>query len=160
MTERTKTLVVTQEGHDNMTRELEHLKTVRRREIAERIKIAREFGDLSENAEYDEAKNEQGFIEGRISELENRLKIATVINDSDISTEDVGIGSHVKVKKNKTGKVIEYKIVGSTESDPRKYMISNESPVGKGLMGARVGDVVNIQIPDGEVQYKIVEISR
>lgn len=160
MTENTRELIITADGYDKIKKELEQLKTVKRHEIAARIKIAREFGDLSENAEYDEAKNEQGFTEGRISELEHKLKIAVVIDENDIHTEDVGVGSIVKIKNSALDLIAEYKIVGSAESDPINNRISNESPIGSALLGAKVGDVVKVQIPDGEASYQIMEIKR
>ena len=144
-------LVMTQEGLDNLKKRLEYLKTVKRYEVAARIKTAREYGDLSENAEYDEAKSEQGFVEGEISELEAKIKKVKVIDDNDIHTEDVGVGSIVKVKDLEFGDTEEYKIVGSAESDIAQNKLSNESPVGRGLIGAKVGQVVTIPIPDGEV---------
>lgn len=153
-------LVMTQEGLDNLKKRLEYLKTVKRYEVAARIKTAREYGDLSENAEYDEAKSEQGFVEGEISELEAKIKRVKVIDDNDIHTEDVGVGSIVKVKDLEFGDTEEYKIVGSAESDIAQNKLSNESPVGRGLIGAKVGQVVTIPIPDGEVQYEILDIRR
>ena len=153
-------LVMTQEGLDNLKKRLEYLKTVKRYEVAARIKTAREYGDLSENAEYDEAKSEQGFVVGEISELEAKIKKVKVIDDNDIHTEDVGVGSIVKVKDLEFGDTEEYKIVGSAESDITQNKLSNESPVGRGLIGAKVGQVVTIPIPDGEVQYEILEIRR
>ena len=153
-------LVMTQEGLDNLKKRLEYLKTVKRYEVAARIKTAREYGDLSENAEYDEAKSEQGFVEGEISELEAKIKKVKVIDDNDIHTEDVGVGSIVKVKDLEFGDTEEYKIVGSAESDIAQNKLSNESPVGRGLIGAKVVQVVTIPIPDGEVQYEILDIRR
>ena len=153
-------LVMTQEGLDNLKKRLEYLKTVKRYEVAARIKTAREYGDLSENAEYDEAKSEQGFVEGEISELEAKIKKVKVIDDDDIHTEDVGVGSIVKLKDLEFGDTEEYKIVGSAESDITQNKLSNESPVGRGLLGAKVGQVVTIPIPDGEVQYEILDIRR
>lgn len=153
-------LVMTQEGLDNLKKRLEYLKTVKRYEVAARIKTAREYGDLSENAEYDEAKSEQGFVEGEISELESKIKKVKVIDDADIHTEDVGVGSIVKVKDLEFDDIEEYKIVGSAESDILAGKLSNESPVGQGLLGAKVGEVVTISVPDGEVQYEILEIRR
>ena len=153
-------LVMTQEGLDNLKKRLEYLKTVKRYEVAARIKTAREYGDLSENAEYDEAKSEQGFVEGEISELEAKIKKVKVIDDNDIHTEDVGVGSIVKVKDLEFGDTEEYKIVGSAESDIAQNKLSNESPVGRGLIGAKVGQVVTIPIPDGEVQDEILDLRR
>ena len=155
-----KEFVLTREGKLELENELDTLKNVTRKEVSEKIKEARSFGDLSENAEYDEAKNEQGFVEGRISELEHKLKIAVVIDDKDIHTEDVGVGSIVKIKNPVLDFVAEYKIVGSAESDPKNNRISNESPIGSALLGAKVGDTVKVQIPDGEAAYQILEIRR
>ncbi|MBC3798434.1 transcription elongation factor GreA [Acetobacterium tundrae] len=155
-----KAVIITEAGFNSMKKELEYLKTVKRHEVADRIKIAREFGDLSENAEYDEAKNEQGFVEGRISEIERKLKVIQVIDDKDIHTEDVGVGSIVKIKNSAFDKISEFKIVGSQESDPKNNRISNESPIGSALLGAKVGDTVKVQIPDGEAAYQILEIHR
>jgi len=155
-----KAVIITEDGFNSMKKELEYLKTVKRHEVADRIKVAREFGDLSENAEYDEAKNEQGFVEGRISELERKLKVVQVIDDEDIHTEDVGVGSVVKIKNCVFDNVAEYKIVGSQESDPKNNRISNESPIGSALLGAKVGEIVKVQIPDGEAEYQIIEIRR
>ena len=155
-----KSVKMSAEGYAKLEKELEYLITVKRAEVAQKLKEARAFGDLSENAEYDEAKNEQGFVEGRISELEHKLKIAVVIDDKDIHTEDVGVGSIVKIKNPVLDFVAEYKIVGSAESDPKNNRISNESPIGSALLGAKVGDTVKVQIPDGEAAYQILEIRR
>jgi len=127
-----KEVVLTYEGLQKLEQELENLKTVKRREVAERIKQALSFGDISENSEYDEAKNEQAYIEGRIFQLENMLKNAKVIDEEDIQTDVVSIGSKVKVLDMEFDEEVEYYIVGSTEADPSQYKISNESPVGKG----------------------------
>lgn len=155
-----KKYVMTYEGVKKLEDELEHLKTVRRKEITEKIKVALSFGDLSENAEYDEAKNEQAFVEGRIVQLENMLKNATVVDESEISTDVVSIGSIVKVKDYEFDEEVEYIIVGSAEADPLNNKISNESPVGRGLVGKKVGDVIEIQVPDGVSKYEILGIRR
>ncbi len=153
-------LIMTQTGLDKLVERLEYLKTVKRYEVAARIKTAREYGDLSENAEYDEAKSEQGFVEGEINELEAKIKKVKVIADDDVHTEDVGVGSFVKVHDVEFDEVVEYQIVGSAESDIKKFKLSNESPVGKGLIGSRVGQTVTIAVPAGEVQYEILGIHR
>ncbi len=153
-------LVMTQEGLDALKKKLEYLKTVKRYEVAERIKVARGYGDLSENAEYDEAKSEQGFVEGEINEIEAKLKKVVVIADDDIHTEDVSVGSIVKVKDLEDGEEEEYKIVGSAESDLKQGKLSNASPVGKGLLGHKVGETVTIKVPAGEVKYEILAIRR
>jgi transcription elongation factor GreA len=155
-----KELILTYEGLKKLEDELEKLKTVRRREVAERIKTAREFGDLSENAEYDEAKNEQAFIEGRIAELEHKLKNARIIDEDDIGTDIVSIGSIVKVRDEELDEVLRFHIVGSAEADPMEDKISNESPVGAALLSKKVGDVINIEVPDGNVVMKVIEISK
>ena len=156
----TKQTVITDEGLKKLERELEELKTVKRKEVAEKIKVALSFGDLSENSEYDEAKNEQAIIEGRIAEIENQLKNVKVLDENEINTERVHIGSTVKVKDLEDGSVTTYRIVGSTESDPFGGRISDESPVGKALLGHRAGDQVEVEIPNGVMQYMVVEISK
>lgn len=153
-------LIMTQEGLDKLNERLEYLKTVKRYEVAARIKTAREYGDLSENAEYDEAKSEQGFVEGEISELEAKIKKVKVINDTEIHTEDVGVGSYVKVHDIEFDEEVEYQIVGSAESDIAKNKLSNESPVGKGLIGAKVGEIVTVAVPAGEARFEILDIHR
>ncbi|SCY99516.1 transcription elongation factor GreA [Alkaliphilus peptidifermentans] len=155
-----KEVVLTANGLKKIEDELEQLKTVRRKEVAERIKQAIAFGDISENSEYDEAKNEQAQVEERIAKLETMLKKARVIDEDDISTDVVSIGSIVEVKDIEFDEEVEYMIVGSAEADPYELRISNESPVGKALLGKKVGDVVEVQIPDGTTQYKILEIKR
>ncbi|HOM03462.1 MAG TPA: transcription elongation factor GreA [Acetivibrio sp.] len=155
-----KEVVLTYEGLQKLEQELENLKTVKRREVAERIKQALSFGDISENSEYDEAKNEQAYIEGRIFQLENMLKNAKVIDEDDIKTDVVGIGSKVKVLDMEFDEEVEYYIVGSTEADPSQYKISNESPVGKALIGQKQGSVVEVMVPDGVIKFKILEINK
>jgi transcription elongation factor GreA len=152
--------IMTYEGVKKLEDELEYLKTVKRKEITEKIKVALSFGDLSENSEYDEAKNEQAFVEGRIVQLENMLKNATIIDDSEIQTDIVSVGSIVKLKDYDFDEEVEYIIVGSAEADPINNKISNESPVGSGLMGKKIGDIVEIQIPDGVSKYEILGIRR
>lgn len=153
-----KEVVLTYEGLKKLEGELEYLKTVRRREVAERIKQALTFGDISENSEYDEAKNEQARVEGRIVQLEKMLKNARVIDESEVSTEQVSVGSKVRLLDMQSNEEVEYYLVGSTEADPSKFKISNESPVGKGLIDKKKGDVVEIMVPDGVIEYKILEI--
>jgi transcription elongation factor GreA len=154
----TKKFVMTYEGVKKLEEELDFLKTIKRNEIKEKIKVARSFGDLSENAEYDEAKNEQAFVEGRIAQLENMLKNASVVDEADISTDKVSFGSVVKVKDYDFDEELDLHIVGSAEADPIKSKISNESPVGKALLGKKVGDVVEVPVPDGVSKYEILEI--
>jgi len=153
-------VVLTAQGLKKLEDELELLKTVRRKEIAERIKQAIAFGDISENSEYDEAKNEQAQVEDRINRLETMLRKATIIDEEDINTDVVSIGATVQVKDLEFDEVVEYMIVGSTEADPYELKISNESPVGKTLLGSKVGDVVEVQIPDGITKYEILKITR
>ena len=152
--------IMTYEGLKKLEDELEYLKTVKRKEITEKIKVALSFGDLSENSEYDEAKNEQAFVEGRIVQLENMLKNTTIVDDSEIQTDVVSVGSIVKLKDYDFDEEVEYIIVGSAEADPINNKISNESPVGSGLLGKKVGDIVEIQIPDGICKYEILGIRR
>ncbi len=154
-----KEKVVTPEGLKALEDELEELKTVKRKEVAEKIKVARGFGDLSENSEYDEAKNEQGLIESRIIFLEKMLKNVRVLDHSELTNDEVMVGSKVKVK-DEDGEIEEYSIVGSTEVDPLEGKISDESAVGKGLIGRRVGEVAEITVPSGAVvRYEVLEIS-
>jgi transcription elongation factor GreA len=152
--------VVSAEGLQKLEQELNLYRTVKRKEVAELIKTAIAFGDLSENAEYDEAKNEQSRIEGHISYLENTIRNAIVIDAADISTEIVSVGSVVKVRDAKSGNESEYTIVGSTEADPLASKISNESPVGEALMGQRKNADVTFIVPDGQRTLKILEIRR
>lgn len=155
-----KEIVLTYEGLKKLEEELTHLKSVKRLEIAERIKQALSFGDISENSEYDEAKNEQASVEGRIVLLENMLKNAKVIDEDEVSTDSVGLGSKVKLYDEEFDEEVVYSIVGSTEADPSKYKISNESPVGAALMGKKVGSIVEVAAPDGVIKFKILEITK
>ena len=156
----TKKFLMTYEGVKKLEDELEYLKAVKRKEITEKIKVALGYGDLSENSEYDEAKNEQAFTEGRILQLENMLKNAEVVDESEIPTDTVSVGSIVKVKDYDFDEEVEYTIVGSTEADPMNFRISNESPVGKGLIGKKVGDVVEVNVPDGVSKFEVLDIRR
>ena len=154
-----KEILLTQEGYDNIEKELEYLKTEKRTEIAERIKVALGFGDLSENSEYDEAKNAQAQNEIKIADLENKLRYAKIINESEIDTKTVQVGNTVKIKDLEFDEDFEYTIVGSTEVDLSQNKISNESPIGLALMGAKKNQVVEVQIPDGIAKYKVLSIS-
>lgn len=156
----TETIVMTQEGYDKLVAELEELKSVRRQEVAEQLKEARSYGDLSENAEYDAAKKAQADLEERIGRLEQKLRQARVIEESEISSDRVNLGHIVKVRNTADGEEAEYKIVSSNESDPFEGLISNESPVGKGLIGKSIGEVVEIEIPDRVIHLEVLEISR
>ena len=155
-----KEILLTQEGYQKLEDELEILKTVRRREVADRIKVAISFGDISENAEYDEAKNDQAFTEGRIIQLENMLKNAVVVDESEIPKDKVSVGSIVKVMDYEFDEEVEYTIVGSAEADPMNFKISNESPVGSALLGKKVGDVVEVAVPSGVSKFEVLEIRR
>ena len=159
MAENQKT-VLTEEGLKKLEAQLDYLISVRRNEVSEQIAVARGFGDLSENAEYDEAKKEQAKVEEEIVRLTNTIRTAVVVADSDISTEKVSVGTTVRVKDVDTGDEDEYAIVGANESDPYENTISNESPVGAGLLGAKKGQTVTIEIPAGELHYEVLEIKR
>lgn len=156
----TKKNIMTYEGIKKLEEELEYLKTVRRKEITEKIKVALGYGDLNENSEYDEAKNDQAFNEGRIIQLENMLKNAVVVDESEIPTDKVSVGSIVKVMDYEFDEEVEYAIVGSAEADPMNFKISNESPVGSALLGKKVGDVVEVTVPSGVSKFEILEIRR
>ncbi len=155
-----KEVILTVEGLTKLEQELEQLKTVRRREVAERIKQALEFGDISENSEYDDAKNEQAFIEGRILTIEKLLRNARIIDSADVGEDVVAVGSRVRLKALDLGEEFDFVLVGSAESDPLKNKISNESPVGQAIVGRRSGEVVSVQAPDGVIRYQIEAISR
>ena len=155
-----KQTIITDEGLRRLEEELEDLKTVKRKEIAEKIKVALSFGDLSENSEYDEAKNEQAIIEGRIAEIENQLKNVRVLDESELNPEVVHVGSKIRIRETGTTQEETYKLVGSTEADPINGRISDESPVGKSMLGHSVGDVVEVLIPSGAVSYELIEISK
>jgi len=160
MQKTTKQLLVTEEGLKKMEEEFEYLKTVKRKEIIDTIGVARSFGDLSENSEYDEAKNEQAKVEARIMELEEQLKIVKVVDENEIKTDEVNIGNKVKVMNLILNKEIEYSVVGSTEADPFRNKISDESPVGKVLIGAKKGDIVQYETPKGLFKLEILNISK
>jgi transcription elongation factor GreA len=147
--EMAREVVLTPEGFEKLKAEIEHLRTTKRREVAERIKEAREFGDISENAEYDHAKNEQAMLEARIAQLEEKLRSASVIDERQIDTGVVSIGAKVRVKDQKSGQSMAYQIVGSAEADPTENKLSNESPVGNALLGHKRGDVVTVSVPRG-----------
>jgi transcription elongation factor GreA len=151
--------LLTPTGLEELKGKIEHLSTVRRREVADRIKEAREFGDIAENSEYDDAKNEQAMLEKQIADLEDKLRSARVIDDKDVSTDSVAVGVTVHVKDQKTDKSTKFKIVGSSEADPAEQKLSNESPVGKALMGHKRGDVVSVPVPRGPARkLKITKI--
>jgi transcription elongation factor GreA len=155
----TRQSVITQEGLEKLREEIEHLSTVKRREVAERIKEAREFGDIAENAEYDDAKNEQALLEQRIAQLEERLRRSEVIDEKDIDTTEVGVGTTVHVKDQKSGDSQKFQIVGSAEADPTEQKLSNESPIGQALMGKKRNEVVSVDVPRGaKKKLKITKI--
>ena len=154
-----KEIILTKEGYNALKKEIESLSTTRRREVAERIKIAREFGDIAENAEYDDAKNEQAMLEHRIAQLEERLSAARVIAKGDIQKDVVSIGTTVRLRDVDAKKTIEYHIVGSAEANPSENKLSNESPVGKALLGHKRGEIVEVPVPRGPARkLKITKI--
>lgn len=155
-----KQILLTDEGLQKLKDELDELKTVKRKEIAEKIKGALSFGDLSENSEYDEAKNDQAIMEARIAEIEAILKNVKVIDESEIDTNTVSVGSKVTLKDLETDEKVEYKIVGSNEANPLEGKISDESPVGKGILGRKVRQKVEIETPGGVSKYQIMKISK
>ena len=154
----TKQVILTEEGLKNLENELENLKSVKRKEIAEKIKVALSFGDLSENSEYDEAKNEQAITEARIIEIEAMLKDVKIIDEHELDTKIVYVGSKIKVQDLGLDEVVDYQIVGSNEANPAEGKISDESPVGAGLLGHKAGDKIKIETPGGICKYKLIEI--
>jgi transcription elongation factor GreA len=153
-----KEVILTKEGYNKLKQEIEYLSTEKRREVAERIRTAREFGDIAENAEYDDAKNEQALLEHRIATLEERLLSARVIDKKDIAKDVVSVGSKVKLRDLAANKTFEYRIVGSAESNPAEQRLSNESPVGRAILGKKKGEVVEVAAPRGALKFKILEI--
>ena len=153
-----KEVILTSEGYEKLQQEIEYLRTDKRREVAERIRIAREFGDIAENAEYDDAKNEQAMLEHRIAQLEERLLSARVITKKEISKDTVSVGSKVRLRDVAANKTFEYHIVGSAEANPAENKLSNESPVGKAIMGHKKGDVVEAPTPRGAKKFKIMDV--
>lgn len=153
-----KTILITKEGYDKLVQELEYLKNVKRREVAERLQEAISYGDLSENSEYEDAKNEQAFVEGRILELEEKVKHAKIIDEKQKKTASVQLGSTVWVRQIGKQAVHEYVIVGSTEADPMKRRISNISPVGTAVLDKRAGDHVKVHAPSGVIEYEITKV--
>lgn len=155
-----KEIILTQEGMQKLKDELEYLKTTKRQEVAAKIKVALGFGDLSENSEYDEAKNEQAEVEARINQIIDMLKYARILDESEIVADEVSLGSRVKILDVEFDEELEYTIVSTTEADPANNKLSQESPVGKALMHGKVGETVKAETPVGEVEFKILEISR
>jgi transcription elongation factor GreA len=153
-----KEIILTPEGFKKLQAEIEFLSIEKRREIANRIRDAREFGDIAENAEYDSAKNEQAHLEARIALLEERLKSARVVTKKEIKSGEVSVGTTVRLRDVKAGKTVEYHIVGSAEADPSENKLSNESPVGKAIMGRKKGETVEVAAPRGKLKFKIMDI--
>ena len=153
-----KEVILTPEGYEKLKQEIDYLQNEKRREVAERIRVAREFGDIAENAEYDDAKNEQAMLEHKIAQLEERLLSARVITKKEISKDTVSVGSKVRLRDVAANKTFEYHIVGSAEANPAENKLSNESPVGKAIIGHKKGDVVEVTAPRGALKFKILEI--
>ena len=153
-----KEVILTPEGFEKLKDEIEYLSNDRRREVAERIRVAREFGDIAENAEYDTAKNEQAYLEARIAMLEERLAHSRVVTKKEIKSGEVSIGTKVRLRDVGANKTVEYHIVGSAEADPAENKLSNESPVGKAIMGRKKGDTVEVAAPRGKLKFKIMDI--
>lgn len=152
--------ILTKEGLEKLQAELENLKTVKRREVAEKIKTAMSFGDLSENSEYDEAKNEQGLVEARIAQIEATLMNVEILDEGSLTTDQIQIGNKITIKNVDTGKILNLSMVGSREVDIKANKISNESPVGAACMGHSVGDIVEAETPSGISKFEILEISK
>ena len=153
-----KEVILTPEGYEKLKHEIDHLRGDKRREVAERIRVAREFGDIAENAEYDDAKNEQAMLEHKIALFEERLMSARVIEKKDIAKDVVSVGSKVRLRDVAANKTFEYQIVGSAEANPAENKLSNESPVGKAILGRKKGEVVEVAAPRGALKFKILEI--
>jgi transcription elongation factor GreA len=153
-----KEVILTPEGHKKLQEEIAYLSTQKRREIADRIREAREFGDIAENAEYDSAKNEQAHLEARIALLEERLKSSRVVTKKEIKSGEVSVGTKVRLRDVKANKTVEYHIVGSAEANPAENKLSNESPVGKAIMGRKKGETVEVAAPRGKLKFKIMDI--
>jgi len=153
-------VMLTEEGFEKLENELDYLENEKRREVAKRIKVAREFGDISENSEYDDAKNEQAFVEGRIKEIKNMLNNAHVVKDEEITDKKVNLGTKVMLHNLDSDEKIAYTLVGSAEADPLNHKISNESPIGKTILGHSIGDQVTVETPGGDVDYEILSIKK
>ena len=155
-----KSVLLTAEGLKQLEEELDLLKGEKRKEIAEKIKVARSYGDLSENSEYDDAKNEQAILEARIATIEATLKVAVIIDENEITDQTVHVGSLVKVENISMSREFEYRIIGSNESNPKENKISDESPVGRALLGKKVGDMVEVEVPAGLMTFRILAVSK
>ena len=155
-----KKIRMSAEGLKDLEKQLEYLKNVRRAEVAQKLKEARSFGDLSENAEYDEAKNEQAILEAEIVDVEMKINNAEVVSDSDLSTDEIGVGSYVKLKDLELDEVMELQIVGSTEADPENNKISEDAPIGIAALKKKVGDILEVEDPIGVIRMEVLEISK
>jgi transcription elongation factor GreA len=153
-------IVLTPEGYRRLKDEIDYLSTKKRAEVAERIRDARQYGDISENSEYDDAKNEQAMVEQRIVVLEEKLRSATVIDAENVSTDTVGVGTKVTLQDVKSGEIVQYSIVGSAEADPTDHRLSNESPVGRAIVGRKAGEKINVKVPQGVTKLKVLSIER
>ncbi len=153
-------IILTPEGFQHLKQEIEYLSSVKRDEVAERIRASRDFGDISENSEYDDAKNEQAMLEARISALEERLRSAIVIDSESVTTDVVGVGTKVTLQDMQRGDVVQYSIVGSAEADPGAHKLSNESPVGRAIIGRKPGDKVDVAVPQGSKRFKVLAIDK
>jgi transcription elongation factor GreA len=153
-----KEVILTPEGHEKLKQEIEYLSTTKRREVADRIRTARDFGDIAENAEYDDAKNEQAMLEHKIAQLEERLAHARVIDSGEVDTSVVSVGARVRLKDVDANQTVEYTIVGSAEANPSEQKLSNESPVGRAIIGKKKGETVEVSAPRGSLKYKILDI--
>ena len=153
-------IILTPEGFQRLKEEVEFLSSVKRDEVAERIRAARDFGDISENSEYDDAKNEQAMLEARIYSLEERLRSAIVIDSDSVTTDAVGVGTKVTLQDMQRGDVVQYAIVGSSEADPSAHKLSNESPVGRAIIGHKPGDKVTVAVPQGSKRFKVLAIDK
>lgn len=155
-----KATTMSRDGFNKLQEELEYLVTIRRKEVADKLKEARSYGDLSENAEYDEAKNEQGMLEAQIADLEAVIENAIIVDDDSLSLDEVGVGSFVKLKDFDMDEIVEWQIVGSTESDPDNGRISDESPIGKACLKKKVGDVFEVEVPMGTLKFEVLDINK
>ncbi len=155
-----KQTILTQDGLNKLETEIEYLKSVRRREVADKIKVALSFGDLSENSEYDEAKNEQGILEARIVEIELILKNVKLVDEDELSTEHVNVGNKVKLQDIELDEIMDIQVVGSNEASPEESRISDESPIGRAIMGKSVGEIVDVEAPIGIIKFKILDIAK
>jgi len=153
-------IILTPEGFQRLKEEIEYLSSVKRDEVAERIRAARDFGDISENSEYDDAKNEQAMLEARIYALEERLRSAIVVDSDSVTTDSVGVGTKVTLQDMKAGDIVQYSIVGSSEADPSAHKLSNESPVGRAIMGHKPGDKITVTVPQGSKKLKVLAIEK